>query len=166
MFLVEKTVYNKSRKGSIRQHSLDDETISDMVEILKPYCREGIRNDFVMSLAGWLRKENVIYESAYKVIDGLTDDDEEKQGRIATLEATYNKTDLDDVNGYSGLLTIISNITSDEEAVQILNRVEELAFPNNPYIYKIEEGVRNKTQSKKLIELAESNTERFLQRPV
>ena len=77
------------------------------------------------------------------------------------MEATYSKTDLDDVSGYSGLLTIISNITSDEEAVQILNRVEELAFPNNLSNYKIEEGVRNKSQSKKLIELAESNTELF-----
>ena len=158
--LGRKDSYNKFAWDN-QKHSLDDETISDMVEILKPYCREGIRNDFLMSLAGWLRKENVSIESAHKVIDGLTDDDEEKQGRIATLEATYNKTDLDDVNGYSGLLTIISNITSDEEALQILNRVEELAFPNNPYIYKIEEGVRNKTQSKKLIELAESNTEVF-----
>ena len=83
------------------------------------------------------------------------------EGRFTTLEATYNKTDLDDVNGYSGLLTIISNLTSDEEAVQILNRVEELAFPNNLYNYKLEEGGRNKSQSKKLIELAESNTELF-----
>jgi hypothetical protein len=144
-----------------QQYWLDDEPIFDMVEILKPYCQPGVRNDSLMCLSGWLRKENMSIESAHKVIDGLTEDDDEKQERFATLEATYNKTDLDDVNGYSGLLTIISNITSDEEAIQILNRVEELAFPNNHYNYKIEEGVRNKTQSKKLIELAESNTELF-----
>ena len=62
----------------------------------------------------------------------------EKQGRFATFGDCLNKTDLDDVNGYSGLLTIISNITSDEEAIQILNLVEELAFPNNLYNCKIE----------------------------
>ena len=155
-----KDIYNNTGKDQ-RQNSLDDETISDIVNILKPYCQKGIRNNFVMCFSGWLRKENATLEVASKIIDGLTDDDEEKQGRFTTLEATYNKTDLDDVNGYSGLLTIISNLTSDEEAVQILNRVEELAFPNNLYNYKLEEGGRNKSQSKKLIELAESNTELF-----
>ena len=141
------------------QHWLDDEIISDIIEILKPYCQSGVRNDFLMCLCGWLRKENVTLETASKIIDGLTDDDEEKQGRFTTLDATYNKTDLDDISGYSGLLTIISNTTSDEEAVQILNQVEELAFSN--FDSHNNNGLRNKTQSKKLIELAEGNTDLF-----
>ena len=143
------------------QHWLDDEIISDIIEILKPYCQSGVRNDFLMCLCGWLRKENVSMENARKVIDGLTEDDEEKQERFATLEATYNKTDLDDVSGYSGLLTIISNMTSDEEAIQILNQVEELAFPDNYQSSHDKKGQGDKKQSKKLIELTESNTELF-----
>jgi Bifunctional DNA primase/polymerase, N-terminal len=144
-----------------QQYWLDDETISDIVEILKPYCQSGVRNDFLMYLSGWIRKENVSMESARKVIDGLTEDDEEKQERFATLEATYNKADLDDVIGYTGLLTILSNMTSDEEAIQILNQVEKLAFFNDYQNSHDKKGQRNKKQSKKLIELAESNTERF-----
>lgn len=144
-----------------QQHSLDDETISDIVDILKPWCKEGIRNDLLMCLSGWLRKENVPIETAFKVIDGLTEDDGEKHGRIATLEATYNKTDLDEVSGYSGLLTILSNITSDEEAIQILDQVSESAFPSNSFDNQNNNGLRNKTQSKQLIDIAESNTDLF-----
>jgi hypothetical protein len=151
--------YNDIGKDQ-RQNSLDDETISDIADVLKPYCQRGIRNDFLMCLSGWLRKENVPIEDASKVIDGLTEDDEEKQGRFTTLEATYNKTDLEDVNGYSGLLTILSNITSDEEAIQILNKVDELAFPTS-LNHHDNNGLRSKTPSKQLIELAESNTDLF-----
>jgi hypothetical protein len=151
--------YNKIRQDQ-QQRPLDDETISDIVDILKPYCKEGIRNDFLMCLSGWLRKENVSIEDAFKIIDGLTEDDEEKQARLATLEATYNKTDLDDVSGYSGVLTILANITSDEEAVQILNQVDELAFSRS-FNYRNNNRLRNKTQSRQLIELAESNTDLF-----
>ena len=39
---------------------LDDETISDIIGILKPYYKEGIRNDFVMCFSGWLRKTKCI----------------------------------------------------------------------------------------------------------
>lgn len=74
------------------------------------------------------------------------------------LEATYNKTDLDDVSGYSGLLTIISNMTSDEEAIRILNQVQELAFFNNYQNSHYKKGQGNKKQSKKLIELDVSNS--------
>jgi hypothetical protein len=158
--LSRKDNYNNVGKEQ-RQNSLDDETISDIVDILKPHCQRGIRNDFLMCLSGWLRKENVSRESALKVIDGLTEDDEEKQGRLATLEATYNKTDLDDVSGYSGLLTILSNITSDEEAIQILDQVSELAFASNSFDNQNNNGLRNKTQSKQLIDIAESNTDLF-----
>jgi hypothetical protein len=140
---------------------LDDETAADVVDILKPYCQPGVRNDFSMYLSGWLRKENVSIESARKVIKGLTEDDEEKQDRFVTLEATYNKADLDDVSGYTGLLTILSNMTSDGEAIRILNQVEKLAFPNKYQSSHDEKGQGNKKQSKKLIELAESNTEHF-----
>ncbi len=77
---------------------------TDTVEI-KPYCREGIRNDFLKCLSGRLRKENVSIESAFKAIDALTDDDEEKQERFTTLEAAYSKVDVDDVCGYAGFLT-------------------------------------------------------------
>jgi hypothetical protein len=142
-----------------QQHWLDDETISDMVEILKPYCQPGVRNDFLMYLSGWIRKENVSIESARKVIDGLTEVDEEKQERLVTLEATYNKADLDDVSGYTRLLTILSNMTSGEEAIQILNQVNKLAFHDNYQSGHDEKGQGNKNQSKRLIELTESNTE-------
>jgi DNA polymerase I len=138
-------------------HLLDDETVAYVVEILRPYYQPGIRNDFIMPLSGWLRKENVSIESARKVIDGLTEDDEEKQGRFTTLEATYNKANLDDVSGYIGLLTTISSITSNEKAVHILNELAQLISPN--YHHELNGFGSKKSQSKQLIEIAESTTD-------
>src|SRR5918994_2262116 len=143
-------------------HLLDDETVADVIDILKPYCHPGVRNDLLMSLSGWLRKENVSIESACKVIDGLTECDEEKQERFATLEATYNKADLDDVSGYTGLLTIVSSTTTNEKAVHIMNELKELVSFSNRYDSHGNDGFgKKKAQSKQLIEIVESCTDLF-----
>jgi hypothetical protein len=145
-----------------QKYCLDDGIIFDIVEILKPYYQSGNRNDFSMYLSGWMRKENVSIDSARKVIDGLTEYDEEKQERFVTLEATYNKADLDDVSGYTGLLTIISSITTNDKAVHILNELKVLVIPRNHYDSHGDNGFGSKkSQSKQLIEIAESSTEPF-----
>ena len=46
-----------------------------------------------MYLSGWLKKEGIIIESARKVIQGICEDDEEKDARLRTLEETYQKED-------------------------------------------------------------------------
>ncbi len=166
-FSLKKKSHSKTVEEEQDLRILDDETIANIVDILRPFCRPGVRNDLLMSLSGWLRKENVSKESAFKVIDGLTEHDEEKQLRFVTLEATYSKNEPADVSGYSGLLTTISSITDDEKAVQILNELEELVSPryhydnysNNKFGKKKTQF--KKTQSKQLIEIAESSADLF-----
>ena len=111
-----------------QQELLDEETIDDIVAILKPYYRLGIRNDFVLYLSGWLRKEHITIDAARKVIKAIAEDDEEKQSRLRTLEETYAKDNLSDIKGYSGLLTLlVDQMEEDEErAYQILKRIEEI----------------------------------------
>jgi hypothetical protein len=57
---------NNNIEKDQQQNSLDDEKIADIIDILKPYCQKGIRNDFLMCLSGWLRKEYVPIEAAFK----------------------------------------------------------------------------------------------------
>ena len=105
------------------------ENLSNIIACLKTYYRQGERNDFVMYLAGWFRKEGVAIQSAIKVVEELAENDEEKQARFRTVEETYKKQDLNGINGYSGLLSILTGqLQSKEKASQLLNEVK-LLFP-------------------------------------
>ena len=85
-----------------------------------------------------------------------------KMTRLETLEATYNKADLDDVSGYTGLLTIISSTTTDEKAVYILNELLALVSPHSHYDgYSSDELGGKRSQSKQLIEITESRVDLF-----
>jgi hypothetical protein len=108
---------------------LNEEDVYNIVAKLKPYYRNGNRNDFTMYLSGWMRKEGISFESAFKVIECIAADDEEKPARIRTLEETYKKEDLDKICGYSGLLsTFVNQIQNEDNAKQILEEVKSL-FP-------------------------------------
>jgi O-phosphoseryl-tRNA(Cys) synthetase len=52
----------------------------------------------MMYLSGLMRKEGVSFESALKVIESIAANDEEKSDRIRTLQETYKKEDLDNVD--------------------------------------------------------------------
>src|SRR5215217_5076344 len=126
------TIRNQSEERNTehdRKSNLDEEDITDIVAIVKPYYQHGNRNDFTMYLSGWMRKEGIPFESALNVIKCIAADDEEKSARIRTLVETYKKQDLDKVCGYSGLLLILVNQTQNEDkAKQILDEVKSV-FP-------------------------------------
>ncbi len=65
---------------------LNEEDVYDIVSFLKPYYRNRNRNDFTMYLSGWMRKEGIPFESAFKVIECIAADDEEKSARIRTCK--------------------------------------------------------------------------------
>jgi hypothetical protein len=97
-----------------------------VIEILKPHYNNGIRNDLVLYLSGWLRKLGVSLEAAEELINELAKDDEEKGNRLRTLQETYKKQDLDDIAGYSGLLKLLSYDCREEEAKEKLKKVKEM----------------------------------------
>jgi hypothetical protein len=75
-----------------------------------------------MSLSGWLRKQEISFGSAKKIIEQITKDDEELGNRLWTLKETYHVQDPSAVKSYSGLLSIITGIIHDEyEAQEILS---------------------------------------------
>src|ERR1051326_3804804 len=108
---------------------IDEERVFKIVASLKPHYQQGLRNDFVLYLSGWMKKRGVAIVSAYKVIEGLTENDEEKHARFRTVEETYKKQDLNGISGYSGLLSILTGqLQSKGKASQLLNELN-LLFP-------------------------------------
>ena len=149
--------YSPKNDSEIKLH---EEDIRHMVSVLKPYYKHGDRNDFTMCLSGWMRKEGVGLKSAFKVIELIAADDEEKPARIRTLEETYKKQDLHKVCGYSGLLsTLVNQIQNEDKAKQILDSV----FPKTQERKQIKGVVaaEDKSQSQTIIELAYENTSLF-----
>ena len=61
---------------------LDENTIANIVSALHPYYKKGLRHDFIMSLSGWLRKQEISFGSAKKIIEQVTKDDEELGNRL------------------------------------------------------------------------------------
>ena len=111
-------------------YSLNDEAVTNIVSILKPYYKYGERNDFVLYLSGWLKKENVVIEHTEKLIKLLSEGDEERQNRIRTLQETYAKDNMSRIKGYSGLLALLTEQLQDEQkAYDTLKRVEKV-FPD------------------------------------
>jgi hypothetical protein len=48
----------------------------------------------ILFLSGWLRKEGIVIESAWKIVEGLADDGDKLYDRLATLEDTYSKAQM------------------------------------------------------------------------
>ena len=158
-------VFNRGTPIDAANTDLNEEHVFNIVAILKPHYQHGNRNDFTMYLSGWMRKEGIPFESAFKVIDGIALDDEERPARIRTLEETYKKEDLQEVSGYAGLLSILVNQTQNEDkAKQILEQVKSV-FPKIQYNKQLKGVVaaanEDKSQSHILIELAHANASLF-----
>ncbi|HEX6294785.1 MAG TPA: bifunctional DNA primase/polymerase [Nitrososphaeraceae archaeon] len=100
--------------------------ILQVIKILKPHYNNGIRNDLILYLSGWLRKLGVSLEAAEQLINELTKDDEEKANRIRTLHETYKKQDLKKIAGYSGLLKLLSYDCTQDDAKEKLTKVKEI----------------------------------------
>ena len=127
-----------------------------MVSILKPYYRYGERNDLILYLSGWLRKKGVVIEHAQKVIESLSEDDEEKQNRIRTLQETYAKDNLSGIKGYSGLLALLTEQLEDEQKAYDTLKIGEKIFQD-----KEEKAKDEKDEKEDTLQLVNKNCLEF-----
>jgi hypothetical protein len=111
---------------SLFSENNDENSILQVIKILKPHYNNGIRNDLILYLSGWLRKLGVSLKDAEELINELAKNDEEKGNRIRTLNETYKKQDLDDIAGYSGLLKLLTYDCTEDEAKEKLKKVKEI----------------------------------------
>ena len=101
-------------------------SILQIIKILKSHYSNGLRNDLVLYLSGWLRKLGIPLEVAEEIITELAKEDEEKINRIRTLHETYKKQGFDEIAGYSGLLKLLSYDCSEDDAKDKLTKVKQI----------------------------------------
>jgi P4 family phage/plasmid primase-like protien len=95
--------------------SAESKAISKISSIVLKFWKPPIRNDFVMSLSGYLKKNSdvpryLILEIFEHIINGSTFDDENLQKTLDTVNRTYDKNpDVEDIRGYRGLEEILAN---------------------------------------------------------
>jgi hypothetical protein len=99
----------------------------EIINLILPYWKEGIRQDLAMSLAGFLRKNNNFSEEKVSLIISSickqTKDSELSQ-RLAAVKATFKK-DKKEIIGYTGLekyLPLETIILLSEE--EVINKYE------------------------------------------
>ena len=105
------------------ERHLTEEEIEKLNEILAEHFIEGQRQNLILYLAGFLRKElNVSIDSIYKLYERLqtADDPGDIKARLAAIEKTFGK-DLENIAGKSKLEEILSKETANE----LVNKIKQ-----------------------------------------
>ncbi len=122
---------------------LSESEILKVVELLKPAYKPGYRDFIVHYLSGWMKKANVEFESAKRVIELLAQGDEEFQARIYVLEWNYGlrgaPKDVEKLKGKSGLQEILEEILGEEKAIEIIRQLEEIFGVASPWLDSVVE---------------------------
>ncbi|HDI74977.1 MAG TPA: DNA primase [Thermoprotei archaeon] len=135
-------VEEEEREVEVSEESekvLSEEQVLEIVGLLKPYYRKGIRDFIVFYLTGWMRKAGVAYESAKSVVELLAKGtgDEEINQRIYVLDRTYGKRGTppkeEEMKGKTGLQEIIEQQDGEEKALEVIRRLEEILGVASPF---------------------------------
>ena len=106
------------------ERELTDEEIAKIVEIIEPHFVEGQRQNLILFLTGFLRKElNVNLESIYKIYQHFetTDDKKDIKARYAAIRKTFEKP-LDEITGHTGLVEILG----EENASELCTKIKQI----------------------------------------
>ena len=106
------------------QRELTDEEIEKLSEIVAEYFQEGQRQNLILYLSGYLRKDlNISSDSVYKLYELLqpVDDQKDERYRLEAIKRSYEK-DLDDIAGKSKLEEILSK----ENAEELCSRIKQV----------------------------------------
>ena len=105
------------------ERHLTDEEIEKLIEIVEPYFIEGQRQNLILYLAGFLRKElNVSLDSIYKLYENLqkADDQKDTKSRLAAIQKTFEKS-LEDISGKAG----VEQLLGEETASTLCSRIKQ-----------------------------------------
>jgi hypothetical protein len=106
------------------EKELTDEEIEKLVEIVDDYFTEGQRQNLILYLSGYLRKElNISEESILKLYEQLqpADDRKDVKARIAAIKKTFEK-GLDQIAGKAGLIEVLG----EETARELCNKIKQV----------------------------------------
>jgi len=123
---------NPKDEEIILDRDLKDEQIKEIVEAIKPFYVKGHRHNIVNYLTAYLFKNGIKQETAFKVIEKLTEEtkDEEREKRIYFVEWLYENKSVDEVKGYSGLEeefeTIKEEYNVNADVLETLSKIQEI----------------------------------------
>lgn len=119
------------------ERELSESEILEIVNLLKPIYRPGFRNYIILFLTGWLRKAGISYKSAKKIVDLLSEKDEERDLRIYVLDRTYglrgNPPSEEELKGKTGLQEIAEKLFGEEKSLELIRRLEEKLGRSSPF---------------------------------
>ena len=101
--------------GHIRDRKNSE--IDKIVSILKPYVKEGTRDDFSLYVAGYFKKQGYSQEVTENIINDVFSSDEQISKRIQNVERTYQKRD-EEIQGWKFLQEFLSK--NDQDALSKL----------------------------------------------
>jgi len=129
------------KKSSIGSRELTKEQISSIIEVLKPYYKEGYRDAIIYTLIGALIKNGYSYESARGLVEAITTalNDEEKDHRLYLVDYHYGKRvkeiGIEKLKGISGIREAIEKEVFEEthdverakdEALEVVSKLNEI----------------------------------------
>ena len=80
----------------------ETEHIDSIIDLLKPFVREGERQNYSCCIAGYLRKQGYAQETVENIIERVFDGDEELDMRLNNVQRTFEK-DNKDIMGWTYL---------------------------------------------------------------
>jgi len=137
----EERVEQKKKKRVIANRELTKEQISSIIEVLKPYYKEGYRDAIIYTLIGALIKNGYSYESARGLVEAITTvlNDEEKDHRLYLVDYHYGKRvkeiGIEKLKGISGIREAIEEEVFEEthdverakdEALEVVSKLNEI----------------------------------------
>jgi P4 family phage/plasmid primase-like protien len=132
--------------------TLTDTDTEEIVFQIKNFYQRQSRHNIVFGLSGYLYKNDILLESAEKIIISLCQatNDEEKSSRITVLHNTYsNGQSGNKTIGYAQLLTVLTRISDANTATQILDNISQVlkkykGTTTNNVIEEATENIKNK----------------------
>ncbi|RLG96851.1 DNA primase, partial [Candidatus Bathyarchaeota archaeon] len=118
------------------EKTLTETKILEIVNLLKPIYREGYRDYIVYFLSGWMKKAGIPYEEAKKVIELLSENDEERKQRLYVLDRTYERAGnppKKELKGKSGIQEIAEALLGEEQGLELIRKLEELLGKASPF---------------------------------
>jgi len=116
-------------KGRESGSHLLESKVLEIVSLIRPIYRPGYRHYIAHYLSAWMRKAEVPYDSARKVVEVLAEDDEERSNRLYQVDWNYGLRDRpveeEKLKGKSGIQELAEKLLGEEKALELVRKLEE-----------------------------------------
>lgn len=131
---------NLEKAGQIKNRKTAE--IDAIVDILKPYVKQGFRQDFSCAIAGYFKKQGYSQEFTENIINEVFSSDEEIARRVSNVELTFKKPD-EKIIGWNYLKEFLSQKDLQELSRLTQSNIDDLKLKINYSIGKFKDPKTN-----------------------